>query len=87
MSGFVPEEPDNVLLEFLAHAVLESLDNQANLQEPAVQLMTVHAAKGLEFKVVFVVGLEEGLFPHDNSLDTQKNLEEERRFFMPSNLS
>lgn len=79
VSGFVPEEPDNVLLEFLAHAVLESLDNQANLQEPAIQLMTVHAAKGLEFKVVFVVGLEEGLFPHDNSLDTQKNLEEERR--------
>ncbi len=77
VSGFVPEEPENILLEFLAHAVLESLDNQANLQEPAIQLMTVHAAKGLEFKVVFVVGLEEGLFPHDNSLDTQKNLEEE----------
>lgn len=79
VSGFIPEDPENPLLEFLAHAVLESVDNQANLQEPAVQLMTVHAAKGLEFKVVFVVGLEEGLFPHDNSLDSQKNLEEERR--------
>lgn len=79
VSGFVPEDPTNPLLEFLAYAVLESVDNQANLQESAVQLMTVHAAKGLEFKVVFVVGLEDGLFPHDNSLDSQQNLEEERR--------
>lgn len=79
VSGFVPEDPNNPLLEFLAYAVLESVDNQASLQESAVQLMTVHAAKGLEFKVVFVVGLEDGLFPHDNSLDSQKNLEEERR--------
>ncbi len=79
VAGFTPESPENILVEFLSHAVLESIDNQATLEEPAVQLMTVHASKGLEFKVVFLVGLEEGLFPHENSLDTQKNLEEERR--------
>lgn len=79
VSGFIPEDPSRPLLDFLAHAVLESVDNQAAIQEHAVQLMTVHASKGLEFKVVFVVGLEDGLFPHDNSLDSQNNLEEERR--------
>ncbi|RTK96882.1 MAG: DNA helicase II [Neisseriaceae bacterium] len=79
VSGFQAEDPQNELIEFLSHAVLESVDNQAPIEEPAVQLMTVHASKGLEFKVVFLVGLEDGLFPHENSLDTQKNLEEERR--------
>lgn len=79
VSGFQAEDPQSELIEFLSHAVLESVDNQAPIEEPAVQLMTVHASKGLEFKVVFLVGLEDGLFPHENSLDTQKNLEEERR--------
>lgn len=79
VSGFQAGDPQNELIEFLSHAVLESVDNQAPIEEPAVQLMTVHASKGLEFKVVFLVGLEDGLFPHENSLDTQKNLEEERR--------
>lgn len=79
VSGFIPEDPENMLSEFLAHAVLESLDNQAAFEEPSVQLMTVHASKGLEFKIIFLVGLEEGLFPHENALQTQKNLEEERR--------
>ncbi|HCY39051.1 MAG TPA: DNA helicase II [Neisseriales bacterium] len=79
VSGFTAEDADNPLVEFLAHAVLESVDNQAQNLESAVQLMTVHAAKGLEFKVVFVVGLEEGLFPHDNALKNLKDVEEERR--------
>lgn len=79
VSGFESEDGNNPLVEFLAHAVLESVDNQAQNYESAVQLMTVHAAKGLEFRVVFVVGLEDGLFPHDNSLNAQKDVEEERR--------
>lgn len=79
VSGFVAEDNTNPLVEFLAHAVLESIDNQAQNFESAVQLMTVHSAKGLEFKVVFVVGLEDGLFPHDNSLQNARDIEEERR--------
>ena len=67
------------LAAFLTHAALESGDNQAQAGEDAVQLMTVHAAKGLEFDVVFISGLEEGLFPHDNSLSDADGLEEERR--------
>jgi DNA helicase-2/ATP-dependent DNA helicase PcrA len=64
---------------FLSHASLEAGDNQAQAGEDAVQLMTVHAAKGLEFDVVFITGLEEGLFPHENSLLDPGGLEEERR--------
>ncbi|MBV2182626.1 MAG: UvrD-helicase domain-containing protein [Castellaniella sp.] len=64
---------------FLSHASLEAGDNQAQAGEDAVQLMTVHAAKGLEFDVVFITGLEEGLFPHENSLLDAGGLEEERR--------
>ena len=67
------------LVAFLTHAALESGDNQAQAGQEAVQLMTVHAAKGLEFDVVFITGLEEGLFPHDNSLSDRDGLEEERR--------
>jgi DNA helicase II / ATP-dependent DNA helicase PcrA len=67
------------LVAFLTHAALESGDNQAQAGQEAVQLMTVHAAKGLEFDVVFITGLEEGLFPHDNSLSDREGLEEERR--------
>ncbi|MEY3952339.1 MAG: hypothetical protein RL320_1141 [Pseudomonadota bacterium] len=64
---------------FLAHASLEAGDNQASEGQDAVQLMTIHSAKGLEFNVVFITGLEEGLFPHENSLSELDGLEEERR--------
>ncbi|MGL4767606.1 MAG: UvrD-helicase domain-containing protein [Formosimonas sp.] len=67
------------LAGFLSHAALEAGDNQAQAGQDAVQLMTVHAAKGLEFKTVFILGLEEGLFPHENSLSEQGGVEEERR--------
>jgi DNA helicase-2/ATP-dependent DNA helicase PcrA len=67
------------LAAFLTHAALESGDNQAQAGQDAVQLMTVHAAKGLEFDCVFVTGLEEGLFPSERSLADYQGLEEERR--------
>ena len=67
------------LTAFLAHASLEAGDNQAQAGEDALQLMTVHSAKGLEFNSVFISGLEEGIFPHENSLNEQGGLEEERR--------
>ncbi|MEY2682934.1 MAG: hypothetical protein RJA09_78, partial [Pseudomonadota bacterium] len=67
------------LVAFLTHASLESGDNQAQAGEDAVQLMTVHAAKGLEFDAVFITGLEEGLFPHENAMSDVDGLEEERR--------
>jgi len=64
---------------FLAHAALESGDMQGDDYEDCVQLMTLHSAKGLEFKLVFLVGLEEGLFPSQQSVDDVGRLEEERR--------
>ncbi len=67
------------LAAFLSHASLEAGDNQAQAGQDAVQLMTVHSAKGLEFISVFITGLEEGLFPHENSINEQNGLEEERR--------
>ncbi len=67
------------LAAFLTHAALESGDNQAKAGQDAVQLMTVHAAKGLEFDCVFITGMEEGLFPHENSMSDRDSLEEERR--------
>ena len=67
------------LMAFLSHAALEAGDNQAQAGQDAVQLMTVHAAKGLEFDAVFITGIEEGLFPHENSILEQAGLEEERR--------
>ncbi len=67
------------LAAFLTHAALESGDNQAQAGQDAVQLMTVHASKGLEFDCVFIGGLEEGLFPHENSMSSLDGLEEERR--------
>ncbi len=67
------------LTAFLAHAALEAGETQAAEGRPALQLMTVHAAKGLEFHTVFVTGLEEGLFPHENSLNEHDGVEEERR--------
>ncbi|MDH4375550.1 MAG: 3'-5' exonuclease [Ramlibacter sp.] len=67
------------LAAFLTHAALEAGDNQAQAGQDAVQLMTVHAAKGLEFDCVFVSGLEEGLFPSERSMADHEGLEEERR--------
>ena len=67
------------LAAFLTHAALEAGDNQAQAGQDAVQLMTVHASKGLEFDAVFITGLEEGLFPHENSMSDHDGLEEERR--------
>jgi DNA helicase-2/ATP-dependent DNA helicase PcrA len=67
------------LSAFLAHAALEAGETQAAEGRPALQLMTIHAAKGLEFHTVFVTGLEEGLFPHENSLNEMTGIEEERR--------
>lgn len=71
--------PMSPLAAFLSHASLEAGDNQAQAGEDAVQLMTVHASKGLEFDAVFITGVEEGLFPHENSLLEASGLEEERR--------
>ncbi|HEV8689895.1 MAG TPA: UvrD-helicase domain-containing protein [Ideonella sp.] len=67
------------LAAFLTHAALEAGDNQAQAGQDALQLMTVHSAKGLEFDAVFITGLEEGLFPHENALSDADGLEEERR--------
>jgi DNA helicase-2/ATP-dependent DNA helicase PcrA len=65
--------------EFLAHAALEAGEGQADAFEDSVQLMTLHAAKGLEYPMIFLVGLEEGLFPHQRSNQDPGQLEEERR--------
>jgi DNA helicase-2/ATP-dependent DNA helicase PcrA len=67
------------LIAFLTHAALEAGEHQAGESDDAVQLMTVHSAKGLEFNIVFICGLEEGLFPHENALTEDRGLEEERR--------
>jgi DNA helicase II / ATP-dependent DNA helicase PcrA len=67
------------LTEFLAHAALEAGEGAADPHEDAVQMMTLHSAKGLEFPLVFLVGLEEGLFPNARSLEEPGRLEEERR--------
>jgi DNA helicase-2/ATP-dependent DNA helicase PcrA len=67
------------LTAFLTHAALEAGEHQAGEGQEALQLMTVHSAKGLEFDVVFLTGLEEGLFPHEQSVTERDGLEEERR--------
>src|SRR6266480_2507330 len=78
--GFTPEGAELPPLEaFLAHAALESGEGQADEWEDCVQMMTLHTAKGLEFPVVFLAGMEEGLFPHQRSLTDLAGLEEERR--------
>jgi len=77
--GEIRSEGLDPLNAFLAHAALEAGEHQAGEGADALQLMTVHSAKGLEFHTVFISGLEEGLFPHENSLSEQDGLEEERR--------
>jgi DNA helicase-2/ATP-dependent DNA helicase PcrA len=81
MQGEELEEMQNMdeLTAFLAYAALESGDNQADEFEDAVQLMTMHSAKGLEFPQVFIVGVEEGMFPSQRSAEDETKLAEERR--------
>jgi DNA helicase-2/ATP-dependent DNA helicase PcrA len=67
------------LAAFLSHAVLESGEGQADAWDDCVQMMTLHSAKGLEFPVVFLAGMEDGLFPHQRSTAELASLEEERR--------
>ena len=74
------DEPDlDAMSEFLSYTALESGEGQADPGEDCVQMMTLHSAKGLEFPLVFVVGMEEGLFPHELSLQDGEGIEEERR--------
>ncbi|HEY0843636.1 UvrD-helicase domain-containing protein [Methylotenera sp.] len=73
------ETEQDLLTQFLSHASLEAGEHQADVGREALQLMTVHASKGLEFKVVFISGLEEGLCPHEQSTYEANGLEEERR--------
>ncbi|MEM8547024.1 MAG: DNA helicase II [Pseudomonadota bacterium] len=79
--GFVPDENDELSLvdAFLSHAALEAGEGQADAWEDCVQLMTLHSAKGLEFPLVFIAGMEDGLFPHQRSINDPAGLEEERR--------
>tara|TARA_B110000438_G_C15820372_1_gene654100 strand:+ start:1873 stop:4047 length:2175 start_codon:yes stop_codon:yes gene_type:complete len=72
-------EEQSPLTSFLTHAALESGESQADDYESAVQLMTMHSAKGLEFPLVFIAGLEEGMFPSQQSVEDLSRLEEERR--------
>ncbi|MEZ5531640.1 MAG: DNA helicase II [Steroidobacteraceae bacterium] len=77
--GFEPEGDLPPLDAFLAHAALEAGEGQAEEWEDCVQMMTLHTAKGLEFPLVFLCGMEDGLFPHQRSLNDLDGLEEERR--------
>jgi DNA helicase-2/ATP-dependent DNA helicase PcrA len=80
--GFEPDDAElelPPLMAFLAHAALEAGDDQADKWEDCVQMMTLHSAKGLEFPLVFMTGVEEGLFPHKRSINDPSGLEEERR--------
>jgi DNA helicase-2/ATP-dependent DNA helicase PcrA len=79
--GFEPDPAQEMspLDEFLSHAALESGEGQADAWEDCVQLMTMHSAKGLEFPLVFLSGMEDGLFPHQRSIADPSGLEEERR--------
>ncbi len=76
---FAPDEEDNILGEFLAQVALVSDLDETPDADNAVTLMTLHAAKGLEFETVFLAGLEEGIFPHSRSLNSNTEMEEERR--------
>ncbi|ROO28516.1 DNA-dependent helicase [Salinisphaera orenii MK-B5] len=79
--AYTPDDDETMdeITQFLAYASLEAGEAQAGAWDDSVQLMTMHAAKGLEFPLVFMVGLEEGLFPHQRSIEDEAGLEEERR--------
>ena len=82
MNDFVvPEEAEEMtpLTAFLSHAALDAGESQADEYEDAVQLMTMHSAKGLEFPLVFIVGVEEGMFPSQRTIEEPDKMEEERR--------
>ncbi len=83
--NFMPSETDDetpdMLSMFLTSAALEAGEGQSEEWEDCVQLMTMHSAKGLEFPLVFLCGMEEGLFPHQRSLEEPGRMEEERRLF------
>ena len=79
VSGVVGTPEQQLLAAFLSHASLEAGEREAAAGQDALQLMTVHSAKGLEFSAVFISGLEEGLFPHENSMLEDGGIEEERR--------
>lgn len=76
---FAASEEENNLENFLAHVALVSDIDDTELGEDAITLMTLHSSKGLEFPVVFLVGMEEGLFPHARTLMDETEIEEERR--------
>lgn len=76
---FEPEEPENILGEFLAQVALVSDVDDLEEGASSVTLMTIHSAKGLEFPIVFLAGLEEGIFPHSRSINDNSEMEEERR--------
>ena len=78
-TAFIKENDSSELVDFLTFASLEAGEHQADPGREALQLMTVHASKGLEFHSVFIVGVEEGLFPHEQSMYEANGLEEERR--------
>ncbi|WP_423824222.1 DNA helicase II [Salinisphaera sp. SPP-AMP-43] len=79
--AYTPDDDETMdeITQFLAYASLEAGEAQAGEWDDSVQLMTLHAAKGLEFPLVFMVGMEEGLFPHQRSVEDDNGLEEERR--------
>lgn len=73
------QDEDPILKQFIDHAALDAGENQADEHESAIQLMTLHSSKGLEFPLVFITGFEEGLFPHRLSMEDSDQLAEERR--------
>ncbi|MCG8432977.1 MAG: DNA helicase II [Gammaproteobacteria bacterium] len=79
--GFVLDDMDELppLAAFLSHAALEAGEGQADEWEDCIQLMTMHSVKGLEFPLVFICGMEDGLFPHQRSIEDPSGIEEERR--------
>ena len=76
---FTPTDAHEELRENVSKFAKQELDAQAKENDEAITLMTLHTAKGLEYQVVAIVGLEEGLFPHERSLGDVSELEEERR--------
>ena len=81
VQDYCENSPENTLTSFLEEVSLLSDIDKWNSADASVTLMTVHSAKGLEFPLVFIAGMDEGLFPHSNSLNDENGIEEERRLF------